>query len=153
MALAGTGEAPTTEPVPGLCGGPGGDATSADQAPDPLHALLGHLGDAVAAGRTQLAVLRDEAALAIDRLLIRLFLAVFIVALAFVVACVGGSHLIVGALLGLELLIGSRFAAELLIGVACLGFAGALIAGLLGHHRRTRLATLRRRYGADAVAP
>jgi hypothetical protein len=128
---------PTSDPKPG----PGDDA-----GPDPLQAFLAHLGEAFAAGRVCLSVAADEAMLALDRLMFRLFLTLFVVALAFVMACLGGYHLVVGSLLGLESLLGSRCGAALVVGASCLLTAVALIAWLLRHFRQIRLAKLRLRY-------
>ena len=125
-----------------------------NDAADPLAALLAHLRETIAAGRTYLSVLADEARLRLGRLVFRFFLTLFIVAFSFAIACMGGFYLVVGSVLGLEVLIGNRWGAYLIGGAFCLLLSAALVVGLLWHFKLVRLARLRAKYGDQLkVAP
>ena len=132
---------------------PGGDAGPGPEAPaDPLAALLAHLRQAVGAARTYVSVLADEARLRLGGLIFRIFLTLFIVGLAFLVACMGAFYLVVGSVHGLEALIGNRWGAYLIAGAGCLLLSGGLVAGLLRHIKHARLARLRAKYAPERTA-
>ena len=115
-------------------------------AADPLAALLAHLRETFAAGRTYLSVLADEARLRLGRLVFRFFLTLFIVAFSFAIACMGGFYLVVGSVLGLEVLIGNRWGAYLIGGAICLLLSVALVGALLWHFKSVRMTRLRAKY-------
>ena len=117
-----------------------------NDAADPLAALLAHLRETIAAGRTYLSVLADEARLRLGRLVFRFFLTLFIVAFSFAIACMGGFYLVVGSVLGLEVLIGNRWGAYLIGGAICLLLSAGLVGGLLWHFKSVRMTRLRAKY-------
>ncbi len=124
-----------------------GTRSDGDGGSEPLAELFAKVREAFAAGRTYLAVLADEARLRLNRLLFRFFLTLFVVALSFAIACMGGFYLVVGSVLGLEVLIGNRWGAYLIGGVCCLLVSAALIGGLLSHFKHVRMSRLRAKYG------
>jgi hypothetical protein len=129
-------------------GRPGDDASrsSGDGELDPLKDFVLHAKSAVGAGRSYLAIMADEAVGKIARWFVGAILTIFVLSLAFVLACSGLYHLIVGSIAGLALALGNQWSACLIVGFSSVVCAAAMIAIPLRHFSKARMKRLREKY-------